>query len=46
MRLLLGPLGYVEDRNASAVLRRCATFLYLKRGVQVFRRNQAHSAPK
>jgi hypothetical protein len=45
VRLLLSPLGYVEDRNASAVLRRCATFLYLKRGVQVFRRNQAHTAP-
>ena len=46
VRLLLSPLGYVEDRNASAVLRRCATFLYLKRGVQVFRRDQTHTAPK
>lgn len=45
VRLLLGPLGYVEDRNASSTLRRCATFLYLKRGVQVFRRNQTQTTP-
>ena len=29
----------VEDRTASASLRRCTTFLYLRRGIQVFRRN-------
>ena len=38
VRSLLAPYGYMEDRNSSAYLRRCATFLYLKRGVQVFRR--------
>ena len=38
VRLLFGKYGYAEDRNASAYLRQCATFLYLKRGIQVFRR--------
>ena len=38
VRMFLAPFSYVEDRNASAHLRRCATFLYLKRGIQVFRR--------
>lgn len=38
VRQLFAPWGYVEDRNASAYLRTCATFLYLKRGIQVMRR--------
>ena len=46
VRLLLAPYGYVEDRNASSYLRRCATFLYMKRGVQVFLRNQTQLAPR
>ena len=39
VRQFLAPIGLVEDRTASAELRRCTTFLYLRRGVQVFRRN-------
>ena len=39
VRHFLAPIGLVEDRTASAELRRCTTFLYLRRGVQVFRRN-------
>ena len=38
VRSLLCEYGYIEDRNTSAYLRRCSTFLYLKRGVQFFRR--------
>lgn len=45
VRALFAPHGYVEDRNASAYLRRCATFLYLKRGIQVMRRNASSAAP-
>lgn len=43
VRLLFAPWGYVEDRNASAHLRQCATFLYLKRGIQVMRRTASHT---
>ena len=39
VRQFLAPIGMVEDRTASASLRRCTTFLYLRRGIQVFRRN-------
>ena len=47
VRMLLAPFGYAEDRNASAYLRRCATFLYLKRGIQVFRHasNETRRSP-
>ena len=42
VRMLFAPWGYVEDRNASAYLRTCATFLYLKRGIQVMRKQSSH----
>mmetsp|Transcript_5644 Transcript_5644/g.14953 ORF Transcript_5644/g.14953 Transcript_5644/m.14953 type:complete len:257 (+) Transcript_5644:179-949(+) len=44
VRQLFAPWGYVEDRNASAYLRTCATFLYLKRGVQVMRKLSNNTA--
>ena len=46
VRLLFSKYGYSEDRNASAYLRQCATFLYLKRGIQVFRRTTNISLPQ
>lgn len=43
VRSLLCEYGYIEDRNVSAHMRRCSTFLYLKRGVQFFRRYPVQS---
>ena len=44
VRSLLGSHGYREDRNSSSYLSKYATFLYLKRGMQVFRRNSTLTA--